>query len=115
MMNRAHLVGVFGLAPLLALIGTALAWITPMIIRGVLVGLGFGALTFIGLDAGMSALEGHVASTFTGMPAEIANIVALTRIDDAATVVMSAIAARVGFNVTTGALTKFVWGRGPAA
>ena len=110
-MTPIHAAAFTGLAPLGALLAGVLAWLTPYLVRAVLVGLGIGLVSYVGIDAGMSALEGYVRGTLTGLPANMLSIVALTRLDDAATVVMSAISGRIALNLTTGAVSKVTFGR----
>lgn len=97
--------------PLAGLLMGALAYISPFIIRAVLVGLGVASVSYIGIDAGLSALQAEVANQFGGLSSDVVAIVGLTKIDQAATVVMSAIAYRISFNVTAGAVTKLSFGK----
>lgn len=110
-MHPLRAAGLVGLAPLGALIMGALAWITPFLIRYILIGLGVGLVTFVGASAALDTLEAHMASQFSGLPANIAAMLSLARVDDAVSLVVSAWAGRIAVQAAVSS-SKLIFGRG---
>lgn len=84
------------------------AWVGPLAVR-VLVGLGFSAVVYVGLDAAFSALASSIRAQFGGF-GEYAGLVGLTGVDDAVEIVLAAWLGRIAIIQTTKTL-KIVAGQ----
>lgn len=92
------------------------ATIIPLAVR-LLVGIGFAAVTFVGIGAAWDAAQAAIWSNLGGVSADVLTIVQMARIDDAIQVVLSAATARLlyaGLNAATGGITKGRWNPTPA-
>jgi hypothetical protein len=94
-----------------SIISGALAWITPFIIKYLIVGFGIGVVTFVGVQTAVDVLETWIQGAFTGLPANIAAFLALARVDDACSLVFSAYASRISTLYGIKTITKFAFGR----
>jgi Na+-transporting NADH:ubiquinone oxidoreductase subunit NqrE len=102
------------MGPLVAAIVGALAWIVPFIVRYIFIGLGVGAITFIGVSAAIDQLETYVAQAFSGLPANLAAMLSLARLDEALSLVVSAYAARVSILYSLKSSISWYLGKGAA-
>lgn len=87
------------------------ATIVPLAVR-LLLGLGFAAVTFVGIGAAWEAAQAAIWSNLGGVSANVLTVVQMARIDDAIQVVLSAASARLlyaGLNAATGGITKGRW------
>lgn len=60
-----------------------------------LAAFGVGIVTFTGLQVGFGQLEGYIQGVFSGLDATIVSMIAMTRIDDAVSMVLSAMSAKL--------------------
>jgi len=81
--------------PLALALGGVLSWVAGSLIARLVIALGIGVVTYIGVSAGMDTLQAMVVSELGGLPAHLIQALGLLRFDDAITLVFSAIAARV--------------------
>lgn len=86
----------------------ALAPLLQTVAGRVLVLLGFSAVTFTGFNTLLDALKSQVVAAWGGMPADLSNVLAMLRIDQAILIVFGAYASRVAMNAVQGAITRFV-------
>jgi hypothetical protein len=94
----------------LAAVGITGAVAVALVTR-VLVGIGVGVVTFIGVQATWDAAVGQLNAYLGGLSASVTTIIAMARVDDAIAVVISAGAAKLvlaGVSAVTG-LKKFTW------
>lgn len=66
----------------------------PLVIKA-LVTLGIGIVTFVGVDALVSAALNEIVSRFSGLPAAVAQIAGLLGVDVAITIILSAYSIRL--------------------
>lgn len=76
------------------------AVIVPLAKR-VLVAIGIGALTYVGLDAAFGAARDLVVSNYGQMTGDVANLVSLAGVGQAIGIILGAMAARVGMTVVS--------------
>lgn len=72
---------------------------TPIVTR-VLVGLGFGVVSYVGVMQAFNALQTLILNSFTGMPASVASILFLAGFNQSVGIVLGAGATRVSMLVT---------------
>lgn len=72
---------------------TFIIGVLPGIIRTILTLLGISFVTYTGVTAAFDSLINFVASSFAGLPATAVQIVAITRIDVAISMILSAYVA----------------------
>lgn len=90
-----------------ALIGAFAAAMGSMAGR-VLIALGFGFVTYKGIDLGIGALKDFAISGVRGMPAEALGLVGYLWLDKALTVVFSAVATSISMRAMGGSVKKMV-------
>lgn len=76
-------------------LGTWLALIAPTLARKVLAALGFGFVTFVGLNAALDSLLGYAAGSLNNLGGEVAALVALAGLHTAFGILGGAMAARL--------------------
>ena len=74
----------------------------------VLIALGIGFVTYKGVGAGVDVLKARVISSVQGMPADIVGLVGFLGIDQAITIIFSAVAAALSLRLVGGSLKKMV-------
>ena len=72
----------------------------------VLIALGFGFVSFTGIQTAIGYAENLIWSNMSGLPAAVLQLVGYMRIDDAISLVISAVAARLLLNGLTGGKLK---------
>lgn len=82
----------------------------PLVVR-ILIALGIGSVTYVGIKALFDSLLANVQSQFAGFPTEVLDVIAVMRVDDAVTVLFSAIVVRLAFAGLTaaGAIQRVKW------
>lgn len=86
-----------------------LAQIAASLVGRVLLALGMSYVTYKGIDASITFLVSHVMQTLQGLPADILQIAALTKIDKAIAILSAAFMVRLTLNgLTGGAIKKLV-------
>lgn len=93
-------------APLVYLLGVFAINITPILLRAVLKAIGIGFLTYVGTQVAFSAAEAYVVDSFAGMSGPIVAYASIAKIDVAASMLMSAISARIALNVFCGGMSR---------
>lgn len=83
------------------------------ILGKVLIGLGVTVLSYVGIGALMDVVITNIQSQLGGLPADMAAILTIARVDDAISVVLSACVARMTLAGLTegGALRRITWAR----
>lgn len=77
-----------------AYLATFLFSIGGALVTNILIGLGFGTVTYFGLDALLTYIQGLIFSNWTGLPANMTAMLALMDIDVAVNIIISALVAR---------------------
>lgn len=77
--------------------------------RRVLAGVGFTFVIYKGLDAVISAASAQMWAYLGSLPSSIMVILGLARIDDALTLILSAVAAKMVYQGVSGAITRGRW------
>lgn len=79
------------------------------IVGRVLISLGFGYVTYTGLDVSFDWIKGQIASSLGGLPEQALAVLSGAGVGSALSIVLSAIAARMLLDgITGGALKKLV-------
>lgn len=73
-----------------------------------LVALGFGFVTYQGIDLGIGVLKQNVITSVQGLPADAMGLIGYLWLDKAITVVFSAIAAAMAMKLANGQMKKLV-------
>jgi hypothetical protein len=73
-----------------------------------MVALGISVVTFTGLTAVLAGLRGQFEASFSGMPVAILQIMQLMRVDQAALILFSAMAAKLALQMVEGTISKVV-------
>lgn len=63
--------------------------------KKLLAALGIGAVTYIGMNAIVDQAKQHVMTSLQGMPADVVQLIGLTRMDVAVNIIFAAIATRM--------------------
>jgi len=74
----------------------------------VLIALGIGVVTYAGIDTAITAFKTQAFTYMAGAPSTVVNILYLTKVDQAITIIFSAYLGTVAMRGIAGALTKFV-------
>lgn len=74
----------------------------------VLIALGFGFVTYSGIDLGIAAMKKMVVDGVMGLPADIVGLVGYLWIDKALSVIFSAIATAIAMRALGGSVKKMV-------
>lgn len=80
----------------------------PLVVR-VLAAVGIGMVTFAGFQLTVEAAKNYVRSNFAGLPADIAQILGLLKVDVAINIVFAAVITRAviaGMDKVTGGISK---------
>lgn len=85
-----------------ALLAALAAWIGPLAVRA-LVGLGFSAVSYVGISAAFDAVAGNVRAQF-GALGDYSGLLGLTGVDDAVEIVLAAWIGRLAIVTATKAL-----------
>jgi len=105
-MHPLQALGIIGFPPLFAVIAGAFAYIAPFIVKYIIVGLGVSVVSYVGLNVLLDFLQNQVVANLGGLTGVAAQIVGLTKLDDAIVVVMSAWAAKVSVLQVPGAIRR---------
>lgn len=105
-MNPLIAVGFVGFAPLSWALIAGFFHVTPLLLKAIFRALGMGFVTFIGLSVVFDGAEALAVSYFTGLPAQIAPYIGLARLDQAASLLLSALSFRLTLNAICGGMTK---------
>ncbi|MBF3781027.1 DUF2523 domain-containing protein [Burkholderia pseudomallei] len=89
---------------------TLLVSLVGPIVTRVLVALGIGFVTVAGIDAAMNQVVAWMTSSAGGIPADIANVLALGGVGDGIAYVLGGLSARVSFYLLT-STTKMVFSK----
>lgn len=90
-----------------ALIG-ALAAAMGTLAGRVMIALGFGFVTYKGIDVGIESLKQTAMSGINGLPAEALGLVGYLWLDKALTVIFSAIATALAMRAVGGSVKRMV-------
>jgi len=98
--------------PLVVGIWAALAAvIVPLGIR-LLIGIGFAAVTYVGIGALWDAAQASIWSNLGAAPTSVLTILAMAKVDDFIKIILSAGTAKLlfaGLNAATGGITRRRW------
>jgi len=84
---------VFAFLP--AVFGSVLAWVGASLIARLLLGLGVGVLTYVGVSALMDTAYSSIVALYADIPAQILGTIGVLHLDDAIKVIFSAISIRL--------------------
>lgn len=88
---------------------SALGDAAESIVGRVLIALGVQATMYTGLDALLGEIVGGFQSAMTGVPSQVANYISYFKLDQALSIIMSAVTARWTLHgLTSGAITRFI-------
>jgi hypothetical protein len=90
-----------------ALIG-ALATAMGSLAGRVLIALGFGFITYKGIDVGMASLKALVMAQVQGLPSEALGLVGFLWLDKALTMVFSAVTTSLAMRTVGGSVKRMV-------
>lgn len=90
-----------------ALIG-ALATAVGTLAGRVLLALGFGFITYKGIDVGIASLKSSTISSLQGLPADALGLLGFLWIDKALSVVFSEIATALSMRAVSGSVKRMV-------
>jgi hypothetical protein len=96
------------IAVFLRLVGYAIVPLGWKLLRG----LGFTAVSYVGLSAALDKIKDLVMANFTSVPVEVINVLGLLKIDVCFNIILSALVARTllrGFS-SSGEKKSFRWG-----
>ena len=96
-----------------AILAVITAWrplILPLVVR-LLAGLGFAAVTYTGVGSLLDTVTANLWASMGAAPAGVLTILQLARVDDALTVIISAVAAKLALKGLTaaGVLKRVSW------
>jgi len=80
----------------------------------VLVALGISVVTFAGIATVLAGLRAQFETSWGAMPAAVIQIMGLMRVDQAALIIFSSLAARLALQAVEGTISRVVM-RGPGA
>ena len=97
-----------------AIIGVLIRWLVPALLGGlrfvagsiavqVLVGLGVGVLTVVGVDVAFNWYIAQARNSLGGLPAELLGLLGYMRVGEAIGIVVAAIAARMSMTMVRNA------------
>lgn len=92
-----------------AAIFSFLTTIAGPLVKRVLAALGIGMVTFAGFQLTVEAAKNYVRSNFSGLPADVAHILGLLKVDVAINIVFAAVITRAvisGMDKVTGGISK---------
>jgi hypothetical protein len=75
----------------------------------VLVALGIGLVTYAAIDTGITAFKTSAMGYMAAAPGTIVNILYMTKVDQAITIIFSAYLGTVAMRGISGAITKFAF------
>jgi len=78
-------------------------------IAHILIGLGFGAITYTGVDVATSAVISFVQSNMTGVTGALLQLVTKAGIISAMNMILSAHVSGIAFMTTVGVFKRFGW------
>lgn len=78
-------------------------------ITHIIVGLGFGVLTYTGVDAAVSGLTSYVASSWSGVTGSLLQLCTISGIPQGMNMILSAHVSGVAFMTTVGVFKRFGW------
>jgi len=108
-MTPIQIIAMTGLAPLVAAMWIHMGLVLVPLIGRVLIALGIGWTVFTGFDTLYSQVETYANTAFAGLPADVIALVAIARMDDAAALLLSAIAVKMAYKYTLGSIVVFSW------
>lgn len=73
----------------------------------VLISLGIGVVTYMGVDATLTKLKADALAALTGLPADLVGLMGYMKVGVAISIVTSAVAVKLGLNGMTGAVKRF--------
>ena len=84
--------------------------LVPMLVRAG-IALGVGTVTYLGVKALVDSAKANIQSQFAGFTSDMLDVISVMRVDDAITVIFSAIVARLSIKGLTaaGAISKVKW------
>ncbi|MGG2397906.1 DUF2523 domain-containing protein [Pseudomonas sp. SH1-B] len=94
--------------PLLPLLATFLGSIVSGLVFRALASLGFAYVSYVGIGQLIDTVDGYIKGLFNGIPAPVAAILGMAKVDVAINIVIAAIIARLllaGMDRVTGTIT----------
>lgn len=89
--------------PLVAALVGGLVQAGFSIVGRVLISLGFAYVTMTGIDTSLQWIQGQIAASMAGLPAQVVGVLSACRVGTALAIVLSALAARLLFDGMTAA------------
>ena len=86
----------------IASIGGMLLNLVGSLVGRVLVALGISVITYTGISGSLDVLKSQAVSSFSSLPPEVLDILAMMRVGECISIVSSAIAARLLLDGLTG-------------
>ena len=91
-----------------AIIGNMLLAIAGSIAAQVMVGLGIGVVTYLGVDTAIGWLKSGAVSALLGLPGEVVGMLALMKVGSCVSMVFSALAIRITLSGISSGSKHFV-------
>lgn len=95
------------MAPIIAAAGGALAFLAVPIITRILLSLGIGVVSFIGISIVFDFAIAQLVSSFNGLPAKAVAMAAIMKVDVAANIIIGCVNARLGLITFNGLVSRF--------
>lgn len=92
---------------LLVWIGSLLVAALPFIITRVLISLGIGVVSYIGMGFVLDFLFGKLTAAVNGLPLDVLQLAGLIGLDDAINIIFGSVNARLGFISLNGIVSRF--------
>lgn len=75
-----------------------LSTVLAPLVKKVLVALGIGAISYVGINFAMDAAKAQIMSNMAGIPLDVAQLMGLFKFDVAINIAMSAVTTRMAFS-----------------
>lgn len=101
------------MSPLAHVLGHVFGWVVGSVIFKVLAAFGIGWVVMTGVNALIDGVFAEIQALTAGAPAQVVAVLGMLRIDDAITVLASAVSIRISlktFGVGGGGIKKLVFG-----
>jgi hypothetical protein len=92
---------------ILLLLGGLLASLAASIVARVLISLGIGVVSYIGMGAVLDFMFGEITAAVNTLPATVLHLAALMKLDVAINIIMGAVNARLGMVSLNGIVSRF--------
>lgn len=93
-------------------IATFLAFIIGPIVARILAALGMAVVTYTGVEYSLDQFEQYISAQWSGLPANVAGILAMAGFDSAITIMISAVISAYGMVMVNGAIKRIGFKKG---